>query len=161
MGNDLDRAAQVVATPFLGDDLGVDLAGGHVAGLAEVGVDEPFVMAEIEVGLGAVVRHEDLTVLVRGHRARIDVDVRVQLLEGDAQPAGLEDGPDGRCRNPLADRGNHATGYEDVLRHRGFILPRGTGRRASMFSRMSDRVFHWAHDVVRSSSVSVRPDRQL
>ena len=84
MRNDLHGAAQIIATPLLGDDFGIDLAGRHVAGLAQVGVDEAFVMAKIEVGLGAVVRHEDLTVLVGRHRARIDVDIGIQLLEGDA-----------------------------------------------------------------------------
>jgi hypothetical protein len=48
-------------------------------------------VAEVEVGLGAVVEHEHLAVLERVHRARIDVDVRVELLEGDAEVAGLEE----------------------------------------------------------------------
>src|SRR6202011_2732066 len=103
---------------------GIDLAGGHVAGLAQVGVDEPLVMAEVEVRLGPVVRDENLAMLVGRHRARVNVDIGIQLLEGDAQAAGLQDGPYGRRRDPLTDRGNHATGYEDVLRHRDSILRR-------------------------------------
>ena len=34
VGDHLDRPAQVVAAPFLGDDRAVDLAGGDVGGLA-------------------------------------------------------------------------------------------------------------------------------
>ena len=46
-------------------------------------VGEALVVAEVEVGLGAVVGHEDLAVLVRAHRAGIHVDVRVELHVGD------------------------------------------------------------------------------
>src|SRR5439155_9908886 len=98
----------------------------------------------------SVVGHVDFAVLVWRHGAGIDVDIGVQLLEGDAQPTRLQDGPDGRCRDPLADGGNHATGYEDVLRHRDSILPRDALRRALLFLTLR-RVFRWAHDVVRSS----------
>src|SRR5713226_2319941 len=128
--DDLDGPAQVIATSLLGDHLGIDFAGGHVAGLAQVGIDEALVVAEVEVGLGTVVRDEHLTMLVGGHRARVDIDVGVQLLEGDAQAAGLQDGPYGRRRDPLTDRGNHATGYEDVLRHGDSILRRCVALRA-------------------------------
>ncbi len=47
---------------------------------------ESFVVAEVEVGLGPVVEDVDLAVLVRRHRSRIDVDVRVELLHADAEP---------------------------------------------------------------------------
>jgi hypothetical protein len=36
-------------------------------------------VAKVEVGFGAVVGDEDLAVLERGHGARIDVEVGVQL----------------------------------------------------------------------------------
>jgi hypothetical protein len=52
-------------------------------------------VAEIEVGLRAVLGDEDLAVLVRRHRARIDVDVRVELLQADRQAAGDEQPADG------------------------------------------------------------------
>ena len=63
--DDLDGAAEVVAAALLGDDRLVDAAGRDVAELAQVGVDEALVVAEVEVGLGAVVGDEDLAVLVR------------------------------------------------------------------------------------------------
>jgi hypothetical protein len=44
-------------------------------------------VAEVEIGLGAVVGHEHLAVLERRHRARVHVDVGVELLHRDAQPA--------------------------------------------------------------------------
>src|SRR2546425_1666216 len=84
-------------------------------------------MAQVQVGLGAIVGDEDLPMLVGGHGAGVDVDVGVELLEGDAQVAGLQDGPDGRRSNPLANGGNDPAGYEDVLRHRTSILTQKNG----------------------------------
>ena len=64
VGDDLDRAAEVVAAPLLGDDRLVDAPGRDVAQLGQVRVDEALVVAQVEVGLGAVVGDEDLAVLV-------------------------------------------------------------------------------------------------
>ena len=47
-------------------------------------------MAEVEIRLRAVLGHIDLAVLIRAHRSGIDVDVRVEFLRGDLQPARLE-----------------------------------------------------------------------
>ncbi|CAB4804840.1 unannotated protein [freshwater metagenome] len=47
-------------------------------------------MAEIEIGFTAIVGDEHLSMLERIHRARIDVEVRIQLLHGDAQPTALQ-----------------------------------------------------------------------
>ena len=77
--DDLDRAAEVVPAPLLGDDRGVDAAGRDVGALGQVLVDEPLVVAEVQVRLGAVVGDEDLAVLVRRHGPRVHVDVRVEL----------------------------------------------------------------------------------
>jgi len=45
-------------------------------------------VAEVQVRLGAVLRHEDLAVLVRRHRARVHVEVGVCLDVDDAEAAG-------------------------------------------------------------------------
>ena len=89
--NDLYRTAEVVAAPLLADDRLVDLAGREVVALAHPHVGEALVVAEVEVGLGAVVGHEHLAVLERRHRAGIDVDVRIELEMGDADAAGSQD----------------------------------------------------------------------
>ena len=81
--DDLHRGPQVIASSLLGDDLTVDLARGDVAGLGQGGVGEALVMAEVEVGLGAIVGDEHLAVLLRAHRPGIDVDVGVEFLERD------------------------------------------------------------------------------
>ena len=70
VGNDLHRGAEVLAAPLLVDHRLVDPAGGDVVLLRERPVDEALVVAEVEVGLGAVVGDEHLAVLERRHGAR-------------------------------------------------------------------------------------------
>ena len=51
---------------------------------------EALVMAEVEVGLGAVVGDEHLAVLVGRHRARIDVEIGVELAQPHRIAARLQ-----------------------------------------------------------------------
>jgi hypothetical protein len=53
----------------------------------EVDVEEALVVADVQVGLRAVLGDEHLAVLERVHGARIDVEVGVELLHRDAQSA--------------------------------------------------------------------------
>ena len=82
---------------------------------------EPLVMPQVEVGLRAVVEHVDLAVLVRAHRPGVDVDIRVELLEPDPQPALLEQHADRRAGQSLAQRADHPAGHENVLGHRVLV----------------------------------------
>ena len=52
---------------------------------------EALVMAEVEIGLRAVVGDENFTVLKRAHRARIHVEVRIEFLQGDFETATFEE----------------------------------------------------------------------
>jgi len=45
---------------------------------------------DVEVGLRAVVGHEDLAMLERVHRAGVDVEIGVELLHADPQPAHFQ-----------------------------------------------------------------------
>ena len=65
--------------------------------------EEPLVVPDIEVRLGAVVGHEDLAVLERVHRARIDVQVGVELLHDDMQAACGKKITETRGGQPLAE----------------------------------------------------------
>ena len=115
----LHGLAEVLAAPFLGEDGLVDRSGGRVRLPGERDVDEALVVAEVEVGLALVVGDEDLTVLERVHRSRVDVDVRVELLHRDPQPATLEESTQRGGGEALAQARGHSTRHEDVLRHRG------------------------------------------
>ncbi len=120
--DDLHGATEVVAAALLGDDRLVDAAGRDVAELAQVRVDEALVVAQVQVRLGAVIGDEDLAVLVRAHRARIHVDVRIQLEDRDAQTTRLEDPPDAGGGDAFTETARDAAGHEDILRHgSGFL----------------------------------------
>ena len=90
VGNDLHRPAQVLPAALPGDHRAVDLPGGRVVVAAEVGVNEPLVVTQVHVGLGAVIGHEHLAVLVRIHGPGVDIDVRVELQHRHPQPARHE-----------------------------------------------------------------------
>ena len=88
--DDLHRATEVVTAPFGVDHRPVDRTGRRVGRASQVLVDEPFVVTEVEIGFGTVVGDVDLAVFDRVHRARIDVDVRVELLHRDPKAAAFE-----------------------------------------------------------------------
>src|SRR5207342_571415 len=81
VGDDLDGGAEIVAAPLLGENLLVDAPGGDVVLPGRRPAGEALVMAEVEVGLRAVVGDEHLAVLVGRHRARIDIEVGVEFAQ--------------------------------------------------------------------------------
>ena len=112
----LDGRAEKLALALLAQDGVPDGAGAVARAAEEVLVDEPLVMADVEVGLGPVLGDEDLAVLERAHRPRVDVEVRIELLELDAQAARLEQ-PAERCGDDaLPERRHNSTRDEYVLR---------------------------------------------
>ena len=156
VGDDLHGLAEVVAAPLLVDDRLVDLAGGVVVALGGQGVGEALVVAEVEVGLGAVVGDEDLAVLVGGHGARVDVDVGVELHQRDREAARLEDRADRGRGHALAEGGDDAAGDEDVLGRHVFspwsddfqsdaVQDRSTRSRSSAVSTPGDPLLDQQH----------------
>ena len=63
---------------------------------------EALVVAQVEVGLRAVVGDKDFAVLEGRHGAGIDVEVGVELHQVDAQAAALKQAADGSGRQTLA-----------------------------------------------------------
>ena len=116
VGDDLHGLAEVVTSAFLLDHGGVDRAGRDVGTAVEVLAGEALVVAEIQVRLGPVVEHEHLAVLERVHRPRVDVDVRIELLESDPKSAGTEEAAERGGGDALTEAGSDATGDEDELR---------------------------------------------
>src|SRR5207244_1750844 len=84
---------------------------------------EALVVPEVEVRLGAVVRDVYLAVLERRHRAGIDVDVGVELLDRHPQAALDQQPAQRRGRDALAQGGHHPAGHEDVLRRAHGLTP--------------------------------------
>ena len=111
----LHGLAEVLALALLGEHRLVDRAGRGVRAPGERDVDEALVVPEVEVGLALVVGDEHLAVLEGVHRAGVDVDVGVELLHRDPEATTLEQSPERRRREPLAEARCHSTGHEDVL----------------------------------------------
>ena len=117
VGNDLYRAAEIVAAALLADNLGINAARGEVVLTGHAGPNHSFVLAEIEIRLGSIGRDEHLAVLERAHRARIHVDVWIHLDDVDIELSSFEDGPQRGGQNPLTEGRNHTTGDKDKMRH--------------------------------------------
>ena len=71
-------------------------------------------MAEIKIGLSAVLGDEHLTVLKRAHGPRVNVQVGIALLKRHLEPTCLQQGPEGRCCDPLAKARHHSARHKDV-----------------------------------------------
>ncbi len=99
----LHGRAEELALALLAQDGVPDPAGGVRRVAREVLVDEALVVADVEVGLGTVLGHEDLAVLERRHRARVDVQVRVELLRLDGETARLQQAAERRGDDALAE----------------------------------------------------------
>src|SRR5204863_5411713 len=93
------------------------LAGGDVVDLGHVLVGKALVVAQVQVGLSAIVGDKDFTMLVRVHGARVDVDIGVQFLDRDFDAACLEQAADRGGGDALAQRRNNPTGDKNILRH--------------------------------------------
>ena len=124
VGDHLDGGAEIVAAALLGEDLLVDAAGGDVVLAGRRAPGEALVMAEVEVGLGAVVGDEHLAVLVGRHRPGIDVEIGVELAQAHRIAARLQQRAERRRSQAFAKRRDHAAGDEDVPRHGTQLLSR-------------------------------------
>ncbi len=86
----LDGGAEIIAAPLLGEDLLIDAAGGDVVLAGGGPAGEALVVAEIEIGLRPVVGDENLAVLIGRHRARIDIEIGVELAQPHLVAARLQ-----------------------------------------------------------------------
>src|SRR5205807_3841792 len=92
-------------------------AAGQIIALRELGMREALVVAQIEIGLRAIVGDEDFAVLEGTHGAGVNVQIRIELLAGDFQSAAFQQATDGCGCNPLTQRRDHAAGNEYILSH--------------------------------------------
>ena len=117
MGNDLHRLSEVLARALLVEHRPIYLARGEVRELIQILVDKPLVVPQVEVGFRPVLGYEHLAVLIGAHRAGVDVDVGIQLLRRNLVAAHLQQPTERRRRDSLAQTGDDASRYENVLRH--------------------------------------------
>ena len=87
--NDLHRPPQIVATTLFRYHAMVNPTRRAVVRLPRMRMRKPLVMPQIHIRFGAVLRHIHFAMLQRIHRARVDVDIRVELQKVDPKPATL------------------------------------------------------------------------
>ncbi len=86
----LDGGAEIVAAPLLGENVLIDAPGGDVVRLGGGTPGEALVVAEVEVGLRAIVGHEHFAVLVRRHRSGIEIEIGIELAKPDLVATRLQ-----------------------------------------------------------------------
>ena len=79
-------------------------------------------MTEVQVGFCSVFRDENLAVLVRAHRARIHIDIRIQFLRNHLVSFRLQKTPQRCCRNSFSQAGYDAACHKNVFYVFHFIL---------------------------------------
>ena len=115
MRDHLHRLAEIIAAAFLLQHGLVDLPAGEVVEARERGVGEAFVMPEIEIRLCAVIQHIHFAVLERAHRAGIDIQVRIELLQRDFEAAALQQRAEGGGRESLAQGTYYSACQKNIL----------------------------------------------
>ena len=85
MRDHLNRGAKIVPAALLGDHVAVNSPRRAIIELSHPGADEALIVPQVKIGLSAVVGHVNFTVLERTHRARIHVDVGIELYHCDFQ----------------------------------------------------------------------------
>src|SRR6185312_14961561 len=114
--DDLDGLAQIVAAALLGEHARVDGPGREVRTTVQVLVEEPLIVTEVEIGFRSVVQDEDFPVLERVHRAGVNVDVGVELLDDDLRPASFEEAAERGGGDALAESRSDSARDEDEPR---------------------------------------------
>ena len=95
VGNDLDCLAQVVAAALFGNDLLVNPASGEIVVAAQSGMGKPLVVAQVQIGFRAIIGHKHLAVLERREGPGINVEIRVELHQVNAEAAAFQQTADG------------------------------------------------------------------
>jgi hypothetical protein len=102
VGDDLHRLSQVISTALFRNNLFVDAPRGPIVIAGKFGVGEAFVVAEIEIGFGAIVGDENFAVLKGRHGARIDVEIRIELHQVNFEAMAFQQAANRGRRQSLA-----------------------------------------------------------
>ena len=85
--NDLHGGAEIFTATFFIQYIPVNLTGSEIRVFVEILVNKTLIMAKIKIGLCTVFRYIYLTMLIRAHSTRVNIDIRIQLLSGNLKTA--------------------------------------------------------------------------
>ena len=115
MWHHLNRLTQIVSATLAVDDGFVDTPRSDRVVACGVNAGKPLIVAQIQVSFHTVNRHVAFAVLIRVQRPRVDVDIGVELLDGNLVTPRLKQLAYRGRDNALTQRGNHTTRNEDIL----------------------------------------------
>ncbi len=118
MRDDLNGFAKVIAAAFLFQNVGIDPPRGDRIRHPRRNAGEPLVVTKVEIGLGAVIGDENLAMFKGRHRARIDVQIGVELAQAHRKPARLQKRAKRGRGKTLAQGGDNAARDKDEPCHR-------------------------------------------
>ena len=121
MGNDLNGGAEIFAAALFVQNIPIHLSRGEIGIFIQIFVDKTLIVPKVQVGFRAVLRDIDLAVLIRAHRARVNIDIRVKLLCGDLEAFCLEQSSERGRRDAFSKPGDNAAGYENIFCHGMFL----------------------------------------
>ncbi len=82
------------------------------------------IMTQIQIGFGTVICYENLSMLIRTHRTRIYIKVRVEFAHPHRKTPRLQKSAQRCCCNTFSKRRSHAAGYEyEPGRHVALLPP--------------------------------------
>ena len=115
MRHRLNRPPQKIPPPLLVNQRPIHLPRRNIRRPRQLHINKPFVMPQIQVRLPPVPGYEHLPMLIRRHRTRIHIQIRIQLHHRNRQPPAFENAPNRSNANPLADGTDHPPGNEYIL----------------------------------------------
>ena len=90
MRNNLYGTAKIIATAFFIYYTLVNLACGRIGVFGQVDINKAFVMSQVKVSFRTVVGYKNLAMLIRAHCARVNIDIRVELLDSNPIAAAFQ-----------------------------------------------------------------------
>lgn len=115
--NHLNSRAEIISPAFLFDDIPVDTSGRNIVLLVGRTSCKALIVTKIKVSFSAIVGHKDLAVLIRRHRARIDVEIGVELADPHAVSTSLQECRQSGCSDAFSEGRNHAASDENISGH--------------------------------------------
>lgn len=109
--------AQIVAPALLVQNGPVNLTGGDIVVDGKAFVNKALIVTQIQVRLCAVIGNEHFAVLIRTHRAGVNIDIRIKLLNGDLIASGFQQATQRSRSDSLTQTGHNAAGDEYIFWH--------------------------------------------
>ena len=115
MRHHLNGMTEVVTMTLAIDYRLINPTGGNAVVTRGMNIRKSLIMTKIQVSLKPIIRYVTLAMLIRIERARVDIDIGVEFLNGNAVTARLKQAADAGRDDALSERTNHTACYENVF----------------------------------------------